>query len=197
MSNQTKGVFSNLILLVVFLIIVSVSGLIAGVIYFDMSIMKTTLETVDFPLPIMDNSSASAINMTHFQDILRTVAYPILDLKNALPMLTYFMVFGFIIALGLIAYLSSKTPIFFVLHILFTIVMTYFCILISNMYVGLMSDPFINSLMLPFTIYNKLMFFLPQVLFFTSILFGAISFISVMKPSTNYSQTGINYGGDY
>jgi hypothetical protein len=148
-------------------------------------------------LPIEDNRTAVELNMTDFQDILEVVVYPILDLRDSLPYLTYFMVFGFIIALGMTAYLSSKNPLFFVLHLLFSIVMTYFCIIISNMYIDLMSNAFINSMMLPFTIYNKLMFYLPQVFFFVSLLFGAIAFINIIKPQNNYSATGLNYGGEY
>jgi hypothetical protein len=196
-AQTTTGMFSNLILLVIFLAVVSVAGLLAGIIYFNMSLVESTLLTVDFEIPIENNASAIALNMTHFQDILGVVVYPLLGLKSTLPYLTYFMVFAFIIALGLIAYLTSKNPIFFVLHLLFTISMTYFCIIISNMYIGLMSNPFINAMMLQFTIYNKLMFYLPQVVFFTSLVFAVISFINLMKPQNNYSQTGINYGGEY
>jgi hypothetical protein len=195
MENQ--GIFSNLIMLVIFLVIISVAGLLAGLLYFDMNVMQSSLMTINFTIPTEDNTNAIANNMTNFQDILEMVVYPILGLKDSLPYLTYFMVFGFIIALGITAYLSSKNPVFFVLHLLFTILITYFCILISNMYIGLMSNSFINSMMLPFTIYNKLMFFLPQIVFFTSLLFGAISFINLIKPQTNSTSTQLNYGGDY
>jgi hypothetical protein len=65
------------------------------------------------------------------------------------------------------------------------------------MYIGLLADPFINALMINFTIYNKLMIYLPQIIFFVSLVFGAIAFINIMKPQNNYSSTGINYGGEY
>lgn len=196
-GQSTAGIFSNLTLMVIFLIVVSVSGLFAGLVYYGMNTLKVTLLTVDFPLPIEDNSTASELNMTHFQDILELVVYPILDLKDSLPYLTYFMVFGFIIALGMTAYLTTKNPLFFVLHLLFTFLMTYFCIILSNNYAGLLTNPFINTLMVDFTIYNKLMLYLPQVVFFTSLLFGIISFVNVIKPQNNYSATGLNYGGEY
>lgn len=198
-KGNASGTFSNLIVLVLFLVVVSISGLIAGMLYFDMAILKSNLLTVDFALPIEDNSTAIALNMTHFQDIMEVVAYPILDLNSSLPFLTYFMVFGFIIALGLIAYVSSKNPIFFTIHLLFTLALTYFCILISNMYSDLLSNPFINQIMLPFTIYNKLMLYLPQIMFFTSILFASISFINIIKPQSSLSSStsSVQYGGDY
>jgi hypothetical protein len=197
--QASPGIFSNLIVLVVFLVVVSVGGLLAGMLYFDINIIQSTLETVNFPLPIENNATAIQLNMTDFQDILGIVVYPILNLKSTLPFLTYFMVFAFIIALGMMAYLSSKNPVFFVLHILFLLLITYFSLLLSNMYIGLMTNPFINAMMIQFTIYNKLMFYLPQVVFFTGLVFGVIAFINLMKPQGNYSgnQSQLNYGGDY
>jgi len=51
--------------------------------------------------------------------------------------------------------------------------------------------------MVNFTIYNKLMIYLPQVIFFTSLLFGGIAFINLIKPPTSEQSTGLQYGGDY
>lgn len=197
---QTAGdMFNNLTMLVLFLVVVSIAGLLAGMIYYDMNAIEVALKTVDFTIPTENNASAVANNMTTFQDILGVVVYPILGLRSALPYLTYFMVFGFVIALGLTAYLSSKNPVFFVLHILFTIVLTYFTFYLSNMYVDLLTNPFINAMMIPFTIYNKLMIYLPQILFFTSLLFGVIAFINLIKPpnAAQNSYGTLNYGGDY
>ena len=196
-AQVDAGMFNNLTILVIFLVVVSVAGLLAGIVYYDMNIVETTLKTIDFALPIQQNSTGLASNMTHFQDIMKIVVYPFLDLKDSLPYLTYFMVFGFIIALGMTAYLSSKNPVFFVLHILFLFLMSYFCIIISNMYIGLMSNPFINNMMINFTIYNKLMFYLPQIVFFTGLLFGTIAFINLIKPQTPGTTGSVQYGGDY
>jgi hypothetical protein len=135
--------------------------------------------------------------MTNFQDILEIVVYPFLGLREALPDLTYFMIFAFIIALGMSAYLSSKNPLFFILHILFTLVITYFCFILSNMYMDLLANPFINSMMIKFTIYNKLMLYLPQVVFFSSLIFGVISFINLIKPQSPKYSGALQYGGDF
>lgn len=197
-SGQTNSaIFSNLIILIIFLVVVSAGGLLGGIIYFGINTLEVNLKTVDFVIPMENNQTAVELNMTNFQDIMELVIYPFLDLKSALPVLTYFMVFAFIIALGMTAYLSSKNAIFFILHLLFTILITYFCIILSNTYITLMSNPFINELMINFTIYNKLMFFLPQVVFFTSLIFGAISFINLIKPQSAGTTGQIQYGGDY
>lgn len=198
-NQETKGMFSNLGLLVILLVVISVSGLLAGIIYFDIATVQTALETVNFDIPISENNSFVYNNITvnDFQDIMKIIIYPILNLKSSLPYLTYFMIFAFIIGLGMTAYLSSKNPLFFVLHILFTFVITYFCIILANMYADLLTNTFINQIMVQFTIYNKLMLYLPQIVFFTSLLFGAISFINLMKPQTSSASTSIQYGGDY
>jgi hypothetical protein len=188
--------FDNLIMLVVFLVIVGAGGLLGGLIYYGMDTVQSVLETVNVTIPIQEVGSANG-NLTTFQDIFGIVIYPFLELRDAIPYLTYFMVFAFIIALGISAYMSSKNPVFFVVHLLFTILLTYFAIVLSGIYVTLLSDTFINSLMVQFTIYNKLMLYLPQVIFFTSLIFGAIAFINIMKPQSGENSRGLNYGGDY
>lgn len=188
--------FDNLIMLVIFLVVISVGGLLAGMVYYSVNTLDSTLHTINFALPIQENSTANG-NLTDFQDILGLVVYPILELRDALPYLTYFMVFAFIIALGMTAYLSSKNPIFFVLHLLFTVLITYFCIILSNIYKTMMMQPFLNSMMLQFTIYNKLMFYLPQIVFLTSLVFGVISFINIIKPQSPDVGGTLQYGGDY
>jgi hypothetical protein len=200
MKNKKGQVeFSNFIMLITFLVIVFVSGIIGGLIYYDLGLLDTTLHTINFQIPIQDNSTLTNTSITDFQDIMEIVVYPILGLRTSLPYLVYFMIFGFIMSLGITAYLSSKNPIFFILHVLFTSLITYFSIILSGAYINLLSNPFINNIMTPFTIYNKLMIYLPQIIFFTSLLFGIIAFINLMKPiaNTQLNQTSLNYGGDY
>jgi hypothetical protein len=196
-NKKGQVIFSNFIMLIIFLVVAVVSGIVAGEICFDMAIMESTLQTVNFQIPIQDNSTLTNNSITDFQDILEIVAYPILGLRTSLPYLVYFMIFGFIIALGMSAYLSSKNPIFFVLHILFTSLITYFSIIISGVYITMLQDPFINNMMIPFAIYNKIMLYLPQIIFFTSLLFAVIAFVNIMKPQTSGQSSGLQYGEDY
>lgn len=199
MNKKAEVNFNNLIVLIVFIVVALASGLLAGVIYFQMGTLENALQGVNFQIPTQVNHTSEYANITDFQDILGIVVYPLLGLKSSLPYLTYFMIFGMIIALGMLSYMTSKNPIFFVLHLLFTLVMTYFTIILSNTYSKLLENTFVNSMMQPFPIYNKMMLYLPQVFFFTSLIFALISFIMIIKPqSNNYAnQTTLNYGGDY
>ena len=189
--------FDNMMIFVIFLGVCLVGGVLGGLVYFNLNILDSTLREVDFDIPLAKNSTGDAPNVTTFQDILDLVVYPILGLKNALPYLVYFMMFAFIIGLAITAYLTSKNPVFFVLHLLFTLLITYFSIGISNTYIELISDPTMNTIMSNFPIYNKMMIYFPQIILITSIVFATISFINVMKPSTATSPYGLNYGGDY
>ena len=191
--------FSNLIMLIIFLVVTFVSGIVAGILYYDMQIIDQTLQTVNFVIPVEVNLSSGNNSITDFQDVLGVVVYPILGLRTSLPYLVYFLIFGLIIALGMTAYMSSKNPWFFVLHLLFLSLITYFSMILSGSYVNLLANPFINQIMTPFTIYNKIMIYLPQILFFTGLLFAVISFVNVIKPTSNsqMNQTSLNYGGDY
>lgn len=194
------GILNNFIVLLIFLIVAFVGGLLAAILYYDLGLIDSTLHTINFPLPIEDNSTIVANgNITDFQGILGVTIYPLLGLRTSLPYLTYFMVFAFIIALAITAYVSSKNPVFFVLHLLFLLLISYFCLILSNTYLQLLAQPFINQLMISFVVYNKVMIYLPSIVFFTGLLFAAIAFVGVMKPQSNQggNQNSLNYGPDY
>lgn len=198
MNKRGNMEFSNMIILLVFLVIVSISGILAGVLYYDLNLIDNVFHTVNFNIPTQNNLTLNN-SMTDFQDVLGVTLYPILGLRTAIPYLVYFMVFGLIIALGMSGYLSSKNHLFFILHILFLAVITYFSILLSNTYAQLLTQPFINQIMTPFAVYNKIMLYLPQILFFTGLLSGIAAFIGIIKPISNQqaNQISLNYGGDY
>lgn len=197
-NKKGQAILGNFVLLLIFLISVLVGGLLAGIIYYQLNVLNTAVHTINFQIPIMNNQS-NDYNITDFQSILGYTLYPLLGLRTAIPYLTYFMVFAFVIALMMTAYVSSKNGVFFVLHILITLLITYFAIILSNVYIKLLENTFINQMMVEFTIYNKLMIYLPAVVFFTSLVFASIAFVNLMKQQSNDSnnQSTLNYGGDY
>lgn len=197
-NKSGQAILGNFVILLIFLVAVLSGGLLAGLIYYQLNVLEGAIQTINFEIPISNNMT-NAYNITDLQGILGVTVYPLLGLKTSLPYLTYFMVFAFIIALAMTAYVSSKNGIFFVVHLLITILITYFSIILANVYIDLLANPFINQMMIDFTIYNKLMVYLPQVIFFTSLVFGAIAFVNLMKPQSNLSgnMSSLNYGGDY
>jgi hypothetical protein len=196
--GQAQGLLSNFTVIIIFIVAVFVGGILAAVVYYDMNILNTTLQTVNFQIPLQNNASAPG-NITDFQGILKVTVYPLLGLSSSLPYLTYFMIFGFVIALAVTAYASSKNPVFFVVHILFMLVIAYFCFLLSNAYQNILQNTFMNQALANFQVYNVIMLYLPAIVFFTGLIFGAISFVNIMKPQSNIggNQQGLNYGPDY
>jgi len=190
--------FDNLIVMIIFLVGVFVGGIFGGLIYTSFNMLEVELQTVDFQIPFAQNSTIDeAPNVTTFQEVLDITIYPFFDVADSLPYLTYFMCFAFIIALAMVAYLSTKNSLFFVVHLLFTLLLTYFAILLSNAYTKLLTDSTFNNMMVEFPVYNLLMIYLPQVFFVTSLVFASISFVNVVKPSTKDNPFGVNYGGDF
>jgi len=189
--------FDNLIIMLLFLVVVFVSGILGGVVLFEMNLLETELYNIDFDLPLAQNSSAGVANVTTFQELMDITIYPLFTITDTIPYLVYFMIFGFIAALGITAYMSSKNPIFFVLHVLFTLILTYFAMILSNTYLTLLEDAFINTMMVEFGVYNMVMTYLPQIFFMVSLVFAGVSFVNVLKPSTKENPYGLNYGGDY
>ncbi len=189
--------FDNLVIMVMFLTITFVSGILGGVVLFEMNLLKTELHNINFNIPGAQNSSEGIANVTTFQEIMDITIYPLFTITDTIPYLVYFMIFGFIAALAITAYMSSKNPIFFVLHFLFTLLLTYFAMILMNTYLDLLSDAFINSMMTEFGVYNLIMTHLPQIFFMTSFVFAGISFVNVMKPSTKENPQGLQYGGDF
>lgn len=198
-NKRGSAIFSNLFILILFVVATFVGGILAGILYYDMALIESTLQDINFQIPIENNATTQMYNITDFQDILSVTVYPVLGLRSSLPTLTYFMIFAFIIAMAVTAYVSSKNQVFLVIHFLFVIGVSYFCFILSNTYQTLLENPFINDMMLPFDIYNKIMLYLPAVTFFSGLVFGLITFVNPMKPQSNFlgNQQSLNYGGDY
>ena len=188
--------FDNIVMVVIFVGILFFVGILASISYYSITTLETVLKTVNMSIPVGTNGTLNS-NLTNFQDIMGLVVYPFTGLRTSLPYLTYFLIFGIIIALGFTAYTSSKNPVFFIVHLLFTILITYFATILSNAYRVLIENPFMNSILIDFAIYNKVMLYFPRIIFFVSLLFGLISFVSVLKPSSSKFDTSLSYGGDY
>ncbi len=181
-----------------FIVLFFVTGILGGMIYFSLNLLETQIQQVDFDIPFAKNTTAIDVhNVTTFQDVMDITVYKMFDVVSYIPYLVYFMLFSYIIGLALVAYLSSKNPIFFVVHFLYTLVLTYFAVILANSYIKLLTMPFINSMMTDFPVYNKLMLNLPQVFFITSLVFAGISFINIIKPSTAEHPYGLNYSEEY
>lgn len=159
------------------------SGILMGAMYYFMAQTQDTLETIDFPIPTERNNT----NITSFQDIADLIYYPILGLRTSLVYISYFFIFAMMLGFGLLAFQSQREPIYFIPYFLILVLYTAFAIPISNIFEGLLTDPFILSMMSEFVIYSKVMLYFPQFIFFTGLGFAAIASIGIIR---NKSQGG-------
>ena len=92
-NNKGQVILSNFIIITIFIVAVFVSGILGAIIYYDMNLLNTTLQGINFPIPI-ENNMTNSYNITDFQGILGITIYPLLSLSNSLPALSYFLVFA-------------------------------------------------------------------------------------------------------
>jgi len=177
------------VLMIGMVIALFVSGLLGGTIYYTMQITQATFETVNFDIP---GANASAGNVTTFQDILEIVAYPMLEMRESIPYITYFFVFGIILAFLISGFLTVKHPAFLMIHILVTIIAAWFCLSISNAYETILLNPFMREMMSNQPIYNKIMLNLPSFVGFTGLITGAIGFLGTIRRKDT---TAVDMGG--
>jgi|LSQX01.1.fsa_nt_gb hypothetical protein len=190
--------FDNIIVMTLFVVAFFITGTLGGLAYFGMNVLESEILKVNFDLPLAQNSTNPDIpNVTTFQEVLNITIHPLFNLGHYLPYLIYFMLFAYIIGLAMVAYMSSKNPVFFIVHLLFTIILTYFALMLSNTYFVMLEEPLFNSMMVEFVIFHRIMTYLPQVFFLTSLVFAAISFVNLMKPQTANNPMGFNYGEDF
>ncbi len=73
-------------------------------------------------------------------------------------------------------------------HIVTSVIIGYLAIEIANVYRTLIENTIIYNMLIPFEIYNKIMLYFPQFIFFVILVSGAIGFIGVFKGINQYNQ---------
>lgn len=159
-----------------FLFLLMFSGISLGVLGYSMGELETAIGLIDFEVPT--NSSG---NFTSFQDFADVILYPILGLRESLPYISYFFIFAMVLLFVLMGYISQQRPILFVPYVLILIVYSVVCITISNAYEQLLTNPFILNMMIEYYIFNKIMLYLPQFVFFSGLVIGGIFAMNSVK----------------
>lgn len=121
-----------------------------GILIYGFTRMNTILTSGN-----LDNS---AINMTKFSG--QTIGKLSTGMGN-LRLVALIMIFAYSLATLLVAYFSSKHPIWLFVYILITILMVIFSIYISNSYETLMNNSQINSMVTGFGMSGIIVLYLP------------------------------------
>lgn len=167
--------------------LIGVSGIIMAITYFVMKTVQTSFESVDCLIP-------QNIYFTTCQEWFEMAIYPVLELRHILVFANYFFIFGVVFGLFFMGFRTKKHPALFIVHIISSMIIGYLAIEIGNIYRLLISNPQLYSMMIPFPIYNKIMLYLPQFMFFVIFLSGIIGFMGVFKSAGQYKQGNEDLG---
>lgn len=157
---------------------IAISGLWFALIYFLLDSVNTAFLSTDC---IIENNSL----VDSCQELFSLALYPFLQLKEVLIWVSFFFIFALVIGMLVLGYRAGKSPV--LMGYLLTIVtaMTYLSIHISNIYTGLIANDIFRSMMVEFTVYNRIMLNFPWFIFI-------ITLMAVFLGIVNYQKTGIN-----
>lgn len=167
--------------------LIAVSGFLMALTYFVMETLETAFKSVDCLIP-------QNIYFDTCQEWFNMALYPVLELRTIFIFANYFMIFGIVFGLFFMGFRTKKHPALLVVHIISSVIIGYLAIEIGNIYRLLISNTFIYDMMIPFAIYNKVMLFLPQFMFFVIFLSGIIGFMGVFRSAGQFKQGNEDLG---
>ena len=150
------------------------SGLFMAITYYVLSLIEAAFRQVNCLIP--DNTYVSTC-----QEWFAISIYPALNLRFILIWASYFYIFGIVVGLFWLGFKTKKHPVLFVVHMILSIIFGYIAIEIANIYRVLLQNELLYEILTPFVIYNKIMLYFPQFLFFIIFISGIIGMMGIVK----------------
>jgi hypothetical protein len=170
--------YGSFVLIVVAFVLMMISGVYFGVIYYMLDATQTAFESTDC---VIDNNNL----VSSCQELFQLALYPFLELREILVWVSFFIIFGLTLGILMAGYQSGRSPTLMGLLFLFLSVLTYIAIELSNKYKFMLSNTAFQEIMVEFTVYNRLMLSLPWYIFI-------VSLFSVMVSIVNFQRTRVN-----
>ena len=180
---ENKGIYLAILTCVVF---IAFSGIFFGITYFVLDVTNDALLTTDC---VIENN----VMVGSCQELFSLSIYPFLALKEILIWASFFFIFGLVIAMLILGYRSGSSPIMLGIMICFVGGLTYLGILLSNMYRTLLEQEIFRTMMLEFTVYNKIMVNFPWFIFFIGLFSVILGIVNFQKTSVNTPEGELNY----
>lgn len=168
----------SVILIALSMLLIFMSGIFFGIAYFTFEALETGFENNDC---VINNN----VYVDSCQELWEWIVLPFLALRSVLIYASYFFIFGQVFAMLVIGYRSGKSPAMAGFLIMVISFFTYASILLSNIYRRMLDVAVFNSIMTPFTVYNKIMLYYPWFMFI-------LSLSSVMLAIVNWQRTRVN-----
>lgn len=170
--------YGGITLIILSILAIFASGIFFGITYF---IMDATHEG------FLENNCTieNNIYVESCQDLWSLSVYPFLALREILIWFSFFFIFALVLGMLITGYQSGKSPVLLGVLIVFVVVLTYIGIEISNVYRTMLDIAVFRNMMIPFTVYNKIMLNFPWFVFFVGLLSALLSVV-------NYQRTKVN-----
>lgn len=172
------------ILISIFAILIS--GIFFGATYYILDEVNTAFENTDC---VIENN----VYVDSCQDLWGLSIYPILALKDILIWFSFFFIFALVMGMLVLGYQSGNNPVLLGVLIVVVSVITYISIEISNIYRTLLENDLFRSMMLEFTVYNRIMLSFPWFMFIVSLFAVVLSIVNWQKVKVNSSKEELNY----
>lgn len=169
---------SSIMIIALSMLMIFMSGIFFGISYFVMEATETAFLGNDC---IINNN----VYVDSCQGLWELTVLPFLALRYIIVYASYFFIFGQVFAMLMIGYRSGQSPAMAGFLIVIISFFTYASILISNIYRRMLEVVLFRDIMLPFTVYNKIMFYFPWFIFI-------ISLSSIMLAIVNWQRTKVN-----
>jgi len=176
----------NIAFMIFGLVVMVVSGLFFGILYYTMDLTETAFE----------NTNCEIHNNAFFdtcQDVWELGVYPFLALKTVLVYLSMFFIVILIFGMLLTGYNSGSKPYMLGVILLLNLGLTYISIIVANIYRDLLSNQIIQDAMLNFSVYNKVMLNFPWFVFIATLFSLTLGIVNWQRVRRNTPQGELDY----
>lgn len=181
-GETARGTMKNILAM----FIIFLSGLLMAIAYWIFGAVEAAFREVN--CLIADN-----LFFETCQEWFLVSIYPFFNLSTILIWFSYFYIFGVVFGLFYMGYRMRRHPSLLIVHIMFSILTTYLAIEIANIYRVLLGNPFLYSVLQPFTIYNQIMLYFPAFMFFIVFISGLIGLLGIWKDKDLEKGNDISY----
>lgn len=169
---------NSVMIIAVSMLLIFMSGIFFAISYFVMAAAEQGFLDNDC---VINNN----VYVDSCQELWELTVLPFLALRYIIVYASYFFIFGQVFAMLVIGYRSGKSPAMAGFLLLVISFFTYASVLLSNVYRTMVEVGPFREMMLPFTVYNKIMLYFPWFMF-------VISLSSVMLAIVNFQRTRVN-----
>lgn len=176
-EEAKNGVIINFIVMG----LIALSGIAMSIAYYIIALVESGFRSASCDIP-------NNVLFSTCQEWFELYLYPFLGLKSVLIFATYFGIFGLSAGLFYLGFKTRKHPSLIIGHIAVSVLIGYLAIEIGNMYRTLLENQVMYNILVSFPIYNKVMLYFPQFIFFVVFLSGLIGFMGLFKGQGQFKE---------